>query len=185
MSVFSDFLRAQDRDERRRAGVVRSRITRPRCIPASRFVLAFLLCLAAISLGSSGLAEEEAATLTLSSKHLGMTSDEIDAYEARQAEPPAAEKAAVSETDGRGAVEGNEWRSSDADTDAPKCLVRAASGDAAADSFEQCIELAIRAGNGFDESARVCRVIFPEPVATAEKGDSAVDESPEAAVVAQ
>jgi hypothetical protein len=38
----------------------------------------------------------------------------------------------------------------------------AASGTAVG-SFGQCIETSIRGGVGYDESARVCQALFPEP----------------------
>jgi len=128
------------------------------------------------------------APLVLSSKHLGMTSEDVAAEVKPVASTASAEVAGE---------EANEWRSEPTGEEAGEGSLgtfdetsldgadAAAADDPAAEvaaieepaapadavcpamggigGFEGCIETAIRGGNGYEESARICRTLHPLP----------------------
>jgi hypothetical protein len=128
-----------------------------------------------LGLGASLSARPAAADeppLVLSSEHIGMSGDEIRAEQAPVAEEPpvvlrangsAGAEAPVTNT-------GSEFVSAEGavPVPAPVPVVEDAAcepGDVAGgaiSSFGHCIEASIRGGVGFEESAHVCRALFPD-----------------------
>jgi hypothetical protein len=100
---------------------------------------------------------DDGDVLVLSTKHIGMTSEEIAA--SKRAEEPAFGRADAP-------VE-SEWRSDHSEPGAEACPPAPVSASGAVASYEHCVESSIRAGNGYGESSRVCRALFPEQTASA------------------
>ena len=134
--------------------------------------LVVLLSLLLLSLATVATADE--LPLVLTNESVGMTGAEI---EASQAAPPVPEPAtetltlkSVPEASSNNAT-GSEFVSNE-DPDAEEVAVAAHEPAPAAEcavagaseitSFGHCVETSIRGGVGFDESARVCRALFPE-----------------------
>lgn len=120
---------------------------------------ALLLALAT----TSGLAAPPPAAaaedlpLVLSSEHLGMSAEEIEAAHA-----PVAEEAPVV-LRGPEAAPSSATGSEFVSNESGAAPARAPAGGAGSvSSFGQCVERAIRGGVGFDASDRVCRALFPE-----------------------
>ena len=141
----------------------------------------------ATSIGAgTAFAGPDDAPLELSSKHIGMTGAEVSADHvavqyseataqvgqlssaADAAEAHAASKAqsladieaqlAAAEAAEAGLAEApvdSEWR-----TDPSECPPASDAVDGIA-SYEGCIEESIRGGNGYEESSRICRTLFP------------------------
>jgi hypothetical protein len=122
-------------------------------------------------------AAEADAPIVLSSEHLGMTGDEVQAAttpiepaaETPELEPEAGmESEWLTNDDIAGADEApalSEEAEEAGESDA--CPTVAASPDAVAD-FQRCIEVSIRGGNGYEESSRVCAAVFPAGTLRAE-----------------
>jgi hypothetical protein len=123
-------------------------------------VLGALLLALATTAGLAVRAPAAAAEdlpLVLSSEHLGMSAEQIEAAHA-----PVVEEAPVVLRGPQAApssATGSEFVSNESGA------VRAgapASSAGSVSSFGECVERAIRGGVGFDASDRVCRALFPE-----------------------
>jgi hypothetical protein len=91
---------------------------------------------------------------------LKLTQEDIDGSSPQQAEAgaeAASEFVSAEET----VAEAAEVEAETAETD----ICPADQATAGVASFEQCVEAAIRGGNGFDESSSVCRSLFPAETA--------------------
>ena len=126
-------------------GVTTTGTTGGRSNRSVRWGLALFIT-AAMSLGLVAQAGEP--TLTLNAKHLGMSREQLSPKQLVVEAPaevmrtaPAAEVVP-------------------APTAAKSCPTAAAAG-AAVKSYEACLETSIRAENSYDESAKVCRALFP------------------------
>jgi len=132
-----------------------------------------------VSLGAAAQAEDapwDEGLLVLSARHIGMTGEEI--AESGRVEEQALTADAPAE---------NEWRSVPDEAAAVACTPLPDSNRSGLD-FEGCVESAIRGGNGFGESSRVCRTLFPErdvAALTAAVAPPEADPIPEVAEVAE
>ena len=101
-----------------------------------------------LSVGVLALASAAAEPMQLGNEHLGMTSEGVSAA------------SNTSKDEARVAAElaKSEWRTEDP-SDAPPQAV--ANTGPAASNYEDCVELAIRSGNGFRASSSVCLALFP------------------------
>ncbi len=116
----------------------------------ARSRLAALVAAVVLSFGGTVQAETSSdGVLVLSSRHIGMSSEEI-AQSERVGKLAPAEEAVQSE-----------WQS-DHDVAPAVTCPPVAVADRSGIDFEGCVEAAIRAGNGYGESSRVCRSVFPE-----------------------
>ena len=134
--------------------------------------LGLAVCMAVVILGiASTSASADDGILVLSSRHLGMTSEEIAENERTGGVETAAPEAAAE----------SEWRSDHVEASGEVCPPMVAA-ERAVRSFEGCVESAIRAGNGYGESSRVCRALFPERTAAAEEPAAEAEVEAESAV---
>jgi len=125
-------------------------------------VLGALLLALATTTGLAARAPAAAAEdlpLVLSSEHIGMSAEEIEAAHA----PVAEEAPVVLRAPGAApsSATGSEFVSNESGT-VPGRAPEGASAAGSVSSFGQCVERAIRGGVGFDASDRVCRALFPE-----------------------
>jgi hypothetical protein len=124
-------------------------------------LLGALLLALATTIGLAARAPAAAAEdlpLVLSSEHLGMSAEEIEAAHA-----PVAEEAPVVLRGPQAAsssATGSEFVSNE--SGAARASAPATSAAGSVSSFGECVERAIRGGVGFDASDRVCRALFPE-----------------------
>jgi hypothetical protein len=142
-------------------------------------------------LGAAGASLATDLPLVLTNDNVGMSADEIqeiqgpDDFKDLDAEGPEAFtdgtqddgilKLTQDDIDGSPQAEGTVDETSEftsAEEPAPEVAVVAAACPAEIETagvatFEQCVEAAIRAGNGYSESAGVCRALFPAEAAPA------------------
>lgn len=125
-----------------------------------------------LGLGASLPARPAAADeppLVLSSEHIGMSADEIRAEQAPVAEEPPVVLRATGSSSADAPVTntGSEFVSAEGGAPVPAPFPEDASCESggvaagAISSFGACIEASIRGGVGFEESAHVCRALFP------------------------
>lgn len=157
-----------------------------------KLTLSILVAIATCA--GTAFATEDDAPLVLSSRHIGMSSEQIaadskavqhseanaravelssqaDHAEARAlsaAEELAEIEAALAAAQlGAGAMGieqaavASEWQSEPAESTMSECP--AVSGtEGGISGFEGCLETSIRGGNGYEESSRICRSLFPD-----------------------
>jgi hypothetical protein len=129
------------------------------------------LCVA--MLGAPALADD--APLVLSGNDIGLTGEELDARTAAEKVVEAPEPVAPAPDEplqltldeepkpvAEKKEEPSEWASEDEAAAERECAAAARPTAAEVTNFEYCVESAIRGGNGYDESSRVCRSLFPE-----------------------
>ncbi len=128
-----------------------------------------LLCLGLLFvLPTLAVAAEESESMELSNRHIGMSKAEVEAdLKAANVEAKAAgSRTLVMESDAEGQVITNEWRSQPEEAEGEQ-----AQGwePRSTPEFRSCVVQSTEAGNGRDESERVCRVLFPPPEPTPEE----------------
>ncbi len=123
--------------------------------------------------------------MQLSNRHIGMSKAEVEAEMQAAEDAGAAEsRTLVMAADADGNVTTNEWRSEPADPEGEHAQGWEVGDDAV--NFERCVARSTEAGNGRDESERVCGVIFPPPEPTpAELAAKALAEAQARAAEAQ
>lgn len=108
--------------------------------------------------------------LQLGSEHIGMTAEGLsEAQPAPPVQPPSAD-----------AVQ-SEWNAVGSGEDPWASLDEHGSGGPAVTNYDDCVELAVKMGNGFSAASGVCQALFPEPgEANATAPPSPRDVSPDA-----
>lgn len=117
------------------------------------------------------LASRADEPLQLGSEQIGMTAESLsEAQSAAAAQPPSA-----------GAPH-SEWNAVGSGDDPWASLDEHGSGGPAATTYDDCVELAVKMGNGFSAASGVCQALFPEPgEANAAAPPSPRDVSPDVA----
>lgn len=114
-----------------------------------------------LTLWIAGVASADDLPIVLSSKHIGMSGEQI---EAMQAPPPAPVAVAAVTPSAEAPLElklpPNEPLVASEFVSADSVVCPTAPGAALA-SFDQCVETSVRAGIGLKDSSRVCRALFP------------------------
>ena len=115
-------------------------------------------------LASTGIAFADDPPLVLSNEQIGMTRAEIDATQPdRNHETPSAatDRSAPNPNAATAPAWGSEFVSNEGSLPAGCADSALGTPGAAIGSFDQCIEVSIRGGVGYEESARVCHALFP------------------------
>jgi len=133
-----------------------------------------LPCVAALAWWPLVAAAEE--PLQLGNAQVGLTAEAMSG--AGQAAANTAPPAPAGATETAPETAPSEWTNREATRD-PWAPEESAVGVApAVTSYDGCVELAVRAGNGFKAASGVCAVIFPEPVAPSQRSGGAAPVAP-------